>query len=635
MPIAAPSGNMPRDVSFTSIAEQYVQAIRAGKKLSMDDFISRYPWFEKEIRLEFPTILLAEQLHRPKKASESQPESLPSMIGNYRITSEIGRGGMGRVFAGYHRTMKRAVAIKVLAIAGDTSRTDAIRRFDREARAAGQLNHPNIVQIYDYGTQDDYLYIVMHRVRGLDLAKIIAGLSDEKQRSGNKNLAMDWRMIAQIGTQVASAIGHAHEKGMIHRDIKPANLMMETNGHTWVTDFGLVKVAQVDQSLSRTGDLIGTPRYMAPEQLRGISDARSDIYGLGITLYELATGQRAWDELSGQQILSQRSTLELPAISSLNPTVPAALCDIIMKCCAFKPDDRYQSAAELHYVLNRYCHGQRIGDRRRTRNSERSILNRRPIRIARIAATLAGVGLFGWWLYEATRKPSPYKDPVAALRLLKDDSIRSEFIKELPGIIEEVINNNDPKFRNVVGDLAEEAMNKTVQNLEIPDERKQEVMANVDTAIKEYKSGKLPVIRADEFQRLHSEVAGINPFFLALLRTQQSNLSAQEKLLAQQWFALLQKGIWEKRFAPEVIERMRLSQVDYLCKEGSTDDDLRAFLDVIVKETTAIGGRLNSTVAAGEPNPLGNQIDAAMKDPAIGRLIHELQLRAQQQVPVN
>ncbi len=306
-----------------------------------------------------------------------------------------------------------------------------------------------------------------------------------------------------------------------------------------------------------------------------------------------------------------------------------------MKCCAFKPDDRYQSAAELHYVLNRYCHGQRIGDRRRTRNSERSILNRRPIRIARIAATLAGVGLFGWWLFEATRKPSPYKDPVAALRLLKDDSIRSEFIKELPGIIEEVINNNDPKFRNVVGDLAEEAMNKTVQNLEIPEERKQEVMANVDTAIKDYKSGKLPVIRADEFQRLHSELAGINPFFLALLRTQQSNLTPQEKLLAQQWLALLQKGIWEKRFAPEVIERMRLSQVDYLCKEGSTDDDLRAFLDVIVKETTAVGGRLNPTVVTGEPNPLGNQIDAAMKDPTIGRLIHELQLRAQQQVPVN
>ncbi len=174
------------------------------------------------------------------------------------------------------------------------------------------MNHPNIVQIYDYGTQDDYLYIVMHRVRGLDLAKIISGLSDEKQRSGNKNLAMDWRMIAQIGTQVASAIGHAHEKGMIHRDIKPANLMMETNGHTWVTDFGLVKVAQVDQSLSRTGDLIGTPRYMAPEQLRGISDARSDIYGLGITLYELATGQRAWDELSGQQILSNAPPLSCP-----------------------------------------------------------------------------------------------------------------------------------------------------------------------------------------------------------------------------------------------------------------------------------------------------------------------------------
>lgn len=632
MATTAPTQNSV-DVSFTTVAEQYVKSIRAGKPPTIDSMVERFPQHAKEIRMEFPTILMAEQLHRRVKKDAESQKAIPAKIGNYRVTAEIGRGGMGRVFAGYHQTMKRAVAIKILSIAS-VDRADAIKRFQREAQAAGQLNHPNIVQIFDYGTQDDFLYIVMQRIRGLDLAKVIAGLTEEKVKSGNKQLAMDWRMIAQIGTQVASAIGHAHDKGLIHRDIKPANLMMEANGHAWITDFGLVKVSQCDTSLSRTGDLIGTPRYMAPEQLRGVSDSRSDIYGLGISLYELATGQRAWDELTGQEIITKRSTLELPHVRDVNPTVPAALCDIIMKCCSFKPDDRYQSASELHYVLSRYTHGQRLGDRRKTRNSERSILNRKPIRIARGVATLVGIGLFGWALSIAMRKPSPYKDPVAALNILQDENVRAEFVKELPSIIEEVVTNNDPKFRNAVGSLAEDAILKTVEESEIPEEQKSKIKGQVNEMLTSYKEGRNPIQRpAKEWQEMQMQASLAMRFGEVFMLIRNSKLGENEKSTGQQWLVLLQQGIGENRLSQQTIGRLVDFQSQYLSDPNRlSDENLRKFVSMVEEEVTAVGGRL-APVTHKDIQNIQRAVEATLNHPGLNQILHEMHMQHSVRAP--
>ncbi len=397
--------NPSEESLFTTVSEAFVQAVREGKAGRIEDYAARYPDLAERIMEEFPLIELAEQLNfRTKQETQSPP--LPSTIGKYRIKCEIGRGGMGRVYAASLPPLSREYAIKVISVKGSDSR-DSLIRFQREAKSVGKLTHPNIIPVCDYGVHEGLLYFVMPRIKGLDLSKVIDGLALERSRASNNIMAMDWQMVAKVGAQVASALDYAHKKGLVHRDIKPANLIMESNGHTWVSDFGLVKNLLSDQSLSNTGDLIGTPRYMAPEQLRGVCDERSDIYGLGLTLFELASGCRAWENMSGYEIVAKRSLLELPSIRSANPAIPESLCDIIMKCCAFKPDDRYQSAKEVHFVLERYLSGHKVGDRRRMRNAERSILKRRPIRLARSAATLVGIGVFAGGLYVITNRPQP------------------------------------------------------------------------------------------------------------------------------------------------------------------------------------------------------------------------------------
>ncbi|MDX1928024.1 MAG: serine/threonine-protein kinase [Pirellulaceae bacterium] len=624
------------DESFSNVAEAFVLALRSGESPSIEEFAARFPKYAADIRDEFPLILMAEQLNAHVK-KESSSASTPKMIGRYRVTGEIGRGGMGRVYAATQEGLNRQVAIKVVNFSG-TEQCDSLIRFQREAKSAGKMNHPNIVPVYDYGVQDQMLYFVMPRIRGLDLSRIVDGLSLERSKSSSKSLTMDWRMIAEVGAQVAGALAYAHAQGMIHRDIKPANLIMESEGRVWVTDFGLVKNISGDQTLSRTGDLIGTPRYMAPEQLRGLSDARSDIYGLGLTLYELATGRRAWDDLSGTELITRRSTLELPPIRSVNSEIPESLCTIIMKCCAFKPDDRYQTASEVQFVLNRYLQGHRVGDRRKARNGERSILKRRPIRLIRGAATLCGIFIFGGACYYATRPKNPFEDPYASVTMLKDDQVRKDFIKQIPSIIQQVVESKDAELRNAVGDVAKQTLTKELEADEtIPDSIKDEIKKNVDRMHEQFVTGQVEEVGHTQDLSTNALLVQACEFDWVVPQLSESGLSSREKAAGQRLLMNLKKGILEQRVVQPTLDKLRRSAAKLAVTEVAdedpnahaklTDNSLRTFLgyvELAVSDRNKIDDRVVLPLQQRQSGTVVNAIDTALRNPEVRNFLNSL-----------
>ncbi len=628
------------DESFSNVAEAFVLALRSGENPSIEEFAERFPKYASDIRDEFPLILMAEQLNAHVKKETIAPAT-PQVIGKYRITGEIGRGGMGRVYAATQEGLNRQVAIKVVNISG-TEQCDSLIRFQREAKSAGKMNHPNIVPVYDYGIQDQLLYFVMPRIKGLDLSRIVDGLSLERSRTSSRSLSMDWRMIAEVGAQVAGALSYAHSQGMVHRDIKPANLIMESNGRVWVTDFGLVKNTMGDQSISRTGDLIGTPRYMAPEQLRGLSDARSDIYGLGLTLYELATGKRAWDDLSGSELITRRSSLELPPIRSVNNEIPDSLCTIIMKCCAFKPDDRYQTASEVQFVLNRYLQGHRVGDRRKVRNSDRSILKRRPIRLIRAAATVIGIGAFGGAIFLFTRPKNPFVDPVESIAMLKDDEVRSNFIKQLPSVVEHVIFSEDTELRSAVGEVAKETFSRDIEaNEQLPADVKEEMKKQISTHVSEFVSGKIPTEEPQPEQPVpaHPLLVQACEFDWVSSQLNESGLSPREKAAGQRLLMGLKKGILEQRIGQPAMDKLRRNAQKLVAANPSevegiqtptpqlSDNSLRTFLghvELAVSDRNHADDRVVLPVQQRSTGTVVNAIDTALRNPEVRNFLNSL-----------
>jgi eukaryotic-like serine/threonine-protein kinase len=255
--------------------------------------------------------------------------------GRYEVESRLGEGGMATVFGGSDRLLGRKVAIKVLARQYAKDRT-AVERFRREAQAAAGLNHPNVVSVFDTGSDDGVHYIVMERVEGRTLADII-------RNEG----ALAPSRAADIAVGVCRALSSAHEKGMVHRDVKPGNVLLTPQGGVKVADFGIARVASVD-TLTATGSVMGTASYLSPEQARGGSiDARSDIYSLGCVLYEMLTGKPPFDGETPLSIAYKHVEEEPVPPSSLNPAVPPELEAVVGKAMAKDPDDRYRSAGQM------------------------------------------------------------------------------------------------------------------------------------------------------------------------------------------------------------------------------------------------------------------------------------------------
>lgn len=345
--------NSSTDLRLYVLAQQFLEEHRSNDEVTLADFAARHPDLEAEINDTFPGLFFAEDL----RAISEVPESPPKTIGCYALLHRIGTGGMGTVYEAEHPTLTRRLAVKLL---NNSASKTTRHRFLREAELASRLNHSNIVPLIDFAEDGGIPYISMLLIDGCSVDRL---LREAVQGGGQNELltpGVDFQRIAALGAQTASALAHAHEMGMIHRDIKPGNLILDTNGKTWVTDFGLATefTNEADES-----EFAGTPRYMAPEQFDGTADERTDIYSLGLTLYELVTGSMVFQDCPYTKIAAQKSE-PLPHVRTLNSAVPQALADIIMRACSVEPGRRYPSAKELQVVLNRFAHGGIAGDRR-------------------------------------------------------------------------------------------------------------------------------------------------------------------------------------------------------------------------------------------------------------------------------
>ncbi len=264
-------------------------------------------------------------------------------IGKYRVLEALGRGGMAQVFRAYHPQLDRYVAIKVLR-SDLVEHEEFLMRFRREAHAVSGLRHPNIVQVFDFDVQDEQYYMVMELLEGNTLRAKLNQYRTQGQR-------MPLNEVLRILVDVLNGLSYAHSEGVIHRDIKPANIMLTKREQAIVTDFGIAQIVGGTQ-YTVSGALMGTLSYMAPEQgLKGHCDARSDIYSLGIVLYEMLTGYTPFDADTPLAILLKHLNDPLPLPSKVDPALPAVLEPIVLKALAKDPEDRYQSAEEMVNAL--------------------------------------------------------------------------------------------------------------------------------------------------------------------------------------------------------------------------------------------------------------------------------------------
>ncbi len=258
----------------------------------------------------------------------------------YELISHIARGGMADVWQAQDRALNRRVAVKVLH--PQYSNDDSfVRRFRREAQAAANLSHPNIVSIFDWGQEDATYFIVMELIDGRSLRDIL--------RSEGALLP---RRATEIASEVAAALAVAHQAGLVHRDVKPGNILITRDGTVKVTDFGIARAWDDSQELTRTGAVIGTATYFSPEQAQGVgADARSDLYSLGIVLYEMLVGGPPFKGDSPVAVAYQHVSAMPMAPSSVKPDVPAGLEAIVLRALEKQPENRYQSAADLRADL--------------------------------------------------------------------------------------------------------------------------------------------------------------------------------------------------------------------------------------------------------------------------------------------
>src|ERR1700751_2841405 len=262
-------------------------------------------------------------------------------IGRYRVEGLLGTGAMGEVYRAHDPSIDRLVAIKVLRpeLITGSGAEQLLERFRREARAAGRRFHPNIVAIWDFGEEDGIPFLVMELIEGKSLDEIL-------KSSGP--LAAD-RSI-RIMTQVLNALGFAHESGVIHRDVKPSNIMVLQQDHVKVADFGIARIDASDFTI--VGDLLGTPAYMAPEQLTGGPvDHRTDLFAVGVILFEMLTWVKPFRGKSITEIMSFMEKRGPEDNRALNPALPESLKPVIGKALAFDPAARYGAAAEFSAAL--------------------------------------------------------------------------------------------------------------------------------------------------------------------------------------------------------------------------------------------------------------------------------------------
>jgi WD40 repeat protein/serine/threonine protein kinase len=344
--------------------ELYIDALEAGRPPDREEYLAQHGAIAHELAecldgLEFVHATAA-RLHEHGTSGEEWGDdplgvlSTEATLGDFRILREVGRGGMGIVYEAEQLSLRRRVALKVLPFAAAID-PKQLKRFRVEAQVAAQLHHTNIVPVFAVGCERGVHYYAMQFIEGKTLAELIAGLRLEPRASGTSGAWAFFRTVAQFGLQAADALEYAHGMGLVHRDIKPANLLLDVRGNLWITDFGLARFGD-NADLTSTGNLLGIIRYMSPEQAlakRVIVDHRTDIYSLGVTLYELLCLQPAF-EGDRQELLRQIACDDPRPLRRRNAAIPRELETIVFKAIAKDPGRRYQTARELSEDLRRF-----------------------------------------------------------------------------------------------------------------------------------------------------------------------------------------------------------------------------------------------------------------------------------------
>ena len=347
-------------------------------------------------------------------------DALPpgSRLGDFEILGELGRGGMGVVYRARQVSLGREVALKVLPGYARYGRS-GVQRFQVEAQAAARLHHTNVVPIYAQGEHEGCFYYAMELVDGVSLDAVIRGEAGgpspgsgpadrhpqlEEFRPWGSWTRADYARLARLVAEVADGLEHAHRHDVIHRDVKPHNLLLGTDRRLHLTDFGLARLTD-QPHLTVSGEIMGTPAYLSPEQVRGRAskiDRRTDIYSLGVTLYELITRHKPFDGETREQVIDGICTAEPVAPQRLNPRIPLDLETICLRAMEKDPQRRHPSAALLAEDLRRFSEGRPILSRRVTR-VERAIkwVRRHKALTAALAATVAVVTLAGGWAWSA------------------------------------------------------------------------------------------------------------------------------------------------------------------------------------------------------------------------------------------
>jgi tRNA A-37 threonylcarbamoyl transferase component Bud32 len=352
-----------RDQQLEAILVAYLEAVESGQAPKREEFLAAHPEFAAELaafldgreridRLAVPLqqpVVGAPTLPHTDSSSPTAPLGTVRYFGDYELLEEIARGGMGIVYKARQVSLNRRVALKVILANQFASRAE-VERFHVEAEAAAQLDHPNIVPIYEIGEHEGQQYFSMKLIEGAALAQ----RGEEFQK--------DPKSAARLVATVAQAVHHAHQRGILHRDLKPANILLDAQNQPYVSDFGLAKLAKRDGSLTQSGAVVGTPSYMPPEQALGKKDVTTaaDVYSLGATLYDLLAGRPPFHGPTALDILVQVTDKEPTPPSVLNQRIDRDLETICLKCLRKEPEGRYASAEALAEDLARWVRGDPI-----------------------------------------------------------------------------------------------------------------------------------------------------------------------------------------------------------------------------------------------------------------------------------
>ncbi|HYT94131.1 MAG TPA: protein kinase [Gemmataceae bacterium] len=465
----------PDDPRVIAAMEEYLAELEAGRTPDRRRFLARHPEIAAALTecLDGLAFLhaAAPSLHAPNEPDGLTPPGLPGEaeqrpLGDFQLGREIGRGGMGVVYEATQLSLGRRVALKVLPLAA-TLDPKHLQRFQREAQAAAQLHHTNIVPVYAVGCERSVHYYAMQLIEGRSLAALIeemratrdeergARIEDRGSKAPKTTTVIErrssildpqssilarrrsaefFRTAARLAMKAAEALEHAHQLAIVHRDIKPANLLVDVRGNLWVTDFGLA-LFQSDANLTITGEVLGTLRYMSPEQAlgkRGVVDHRTDIYSLGMTLYELLTLRPAFDGQDRQELLTQIGGEEPRPPRRIDPSIPVELETIVLKAIAKNPAERYGTAQELADDLQRFLDNRPIFARRPTLRDRACKWARRhrglvASAVALLLVAVAGLVVAMWFIaQEHTETRAAYERERRQAESAREQRVRAE-----------------------------------------------------------------------------------------------------------------------------------------------------------------------------------------------------------------